>query len=58
MPYRLIVTDLMKKTAKPTETVHGPTPRVNDYISTDLGKAKVTKVDEHAPEEFVYAQVQ
>jgi len=58
MPYRLIVTDLMNRTAKPTETLHEPTPRVNDYISTSLGRAKVTKVEEHAPEEYVYAQVQ
>ena len=56
MPYRLIVTDLMNRTAKPTETLHGPTPRVGDFISTRAGKAKVTKVEEHAPEDYVYAK--
>jgi hypothetical protein len=58
MPYRLIVTDLMNNTAKPTEPMYGPTPPVGAYLDTGSGRAKVTKVDERDPADDVYAQVQ
>ena len=58
MPYRLIVTDLMNRTSRPTEAYYGPTPKVDDIVDSVLGRARVTKVDARDPADDVHAQVQ
>jgi hypothetical protein len=61
MPYRIIVTDLMNKTATPTQPLCEPTPQKDDFINTGAGKAKVTEVrkgESMDDVDDVYAQVQ
>ncbi len=54
MPYRLIVTDLMNRTAPLTAPQYEPTPKEGQYLA--WAKATVTKVEKGDPVNDVYAQ--